>query len=416
MPKEGFRWGRRFSKIGLPIIAVLSAVALFDRLEGVFGVRITSKGEDVLQFQFETKTQGLPGNPFIWSPDGQHLLSGMTTRDSSGQVQASLWLFDVAENKAVGHRVLDGRGTADAGIAWSPDGQLVAIVQRKQIRVFSTRDFQEIAHREISDADPDLSNLQRIALPTGVAFSKDSKSLWIARPVENARIRFTLAVEVDAKNLSVVDQYNMDPPVAGNRTVAFQTNIESTSNGPRLFTIAASYTGVIAFGADTAKDFAYGIDLTSKAELFPHFQLVDKNRRFQNLAQLLLSPDASTIVSLLGVTMDPRQDLSDHRDADVYRTETGQRVAFFDMARTLKDEQSATKFFGQTSATLIATSYRGLDRAPGLIVFDVKSGAIVQRVTGPALESRLAFSQDRKRMVGSLSPYADAMQFFSISR
>src|ERR1700692_4878224 len=210
----------------------------------MFGVKVTSAGENVLQFQFETKTQGSPGDPFVWSPDGRRLLSGMTMRDSSGEVQASLWLFDVADDKAVGHRVLDGRGTSTAGIAWSPDGESLAIIQSDKIRVFSVPDFKEIARREIAAGDPELDNLQRINLPTGVAFSKDSKSLWIARPAENVRNRFTLAVQLDAQSLSVIEHYDIDPPIAGNRTVASRTTIESTPNGPRLVALVDSYTGI----------------------------------------------------------------------------------------------------------------------------------------------------------------------------
>lgn len=384
-------------------------------LERILAVPITTTGEKILQFQFETKTQGSPGDPFVWSPDGRRLLSGMTMRDSSGEVRASLWLFDVADDKAVGHRVLDGRGAAILGIAWSLDGELVAIVESRQIRVFSARDFSEIAHREISTGDPELDNLQRINLSSGVAFSKDSKSLWIARPAENVRNRFTLAVELDAHSLSVIGHYDIDPPIAGNRTVARRTAIEATPNGPRLVALVDSYTGIIVLGADTARDFVYGIDLSTKAEFFPHFQLVDKNRRFQYLAELLLSSDTSTVASFLGVTTDRRQDLQDYRDVDVYRTETGQRIALLDTAQTLKDEQTARKFFGRTSEVVIATSHRRSDKAPGLIAYDVKSGAIVQRITGQALDPRLAFSLDRKRMVGGLI-YSPVMQFYSVNR
>ena len=114
--------------------------------------------------------------------------------------------------------------------------------------------------------------------------------------------------------------------------------------GHDLFRSSVHLPGLRYLVADTAKDFAYGIDLTNKSELFPHFQLVDKNSRFQPLGEVLLSPDVSTLVSLLSVTVDPRQDLSDYRDTDVYRTATGQRVAVLDMAQVQKDEQSARNF------------------------------------------------------------------------
>ena len=89
--------------------------------------------------------------------------------------------------------------------------------------------------------------------------------------------------------------------------------------------------------------------------------------------------------------------------------------AFHYSTKTLKDEETMGEFFGRTSAVLIATSHRRSDQAPGLIVYDVKSGAIVQRITGQALDPRLAFSPDRRRMGGGLI-YSPAMQFYSVNR
>jgi dipeptidyl aminopeptidase/acylaminoacyl peptidase len=307
-----------------------TTAALLSGFKAMFGVKVTSAGENVLQFQFETKTQGSPGDPFVWSPDGRRLLSGMTMRDSSGEVQASLWLFDVADDKAVGHRVLDGRGTATAGIAWSPDGESLAIIQSDKIRVFSVPDFKEIARREIAAGDPELDNLQRINLPTGVAFSKDSKSLWIARPAENVRNRFTLAVQLDAQSLSVIEHYDIDPPIAGNRTVASRTTIESTPNGPRLVALVDSYTGIKnVFQGDTARHFAYGVDLADKVELFPHFELVEDGAPFLNPWRVLLSPSADIVVVPLSHLSNPKivPTIQQERDVDVYETKTGQRVS-----------------------------------------------------------------------------------------
>jgi hypothetical protein len=386
----------------------------------MFAVLPSISGESVLQFQFETRTPGiLTGTPFAWSPDGRRLISGMLTRpDSAGRQDVSVWVFDVDGEKAVGHRVLDGRGIGNAGVAWSPDGELLTIVKPDEIRVYSTRDFREISHRSIAAGDPDLDNPQRVSLPTAVAFAKDSASVWIARRAENVRARFTVAVRLDAHTLDVVDRYEIDPPIPGNRTVTSRTIIEPTPNGPRLVALVGSYTGNLApNGADTAHRFAYGIDLDIRDELFPHFQLVEHNSLYQSpLGDFLLSPDAATLVTVLSTTIDPRQDRSDYRDVDVYATQTGQRTAFFDTAQVLKDEHASTKFFGRSGAVLIATSYRRSDKATGMIVFETDTGAIMERVTGKSLSGGLGFSWDRHRLVGSLSPYGDGMQFFSVNR
>ena len=260
--------------------------------------------------------------------------------------------------------------------------------------------------------------MQRITLSSAVAFSKDGKSIWIARPAENVRKRFTLAVQLDAHSLGVIDHYDIDPPIAGNRTAASRTTIESTPDGPRLTALVNSYTGIKnVFQGDTAHYFAYGVDLTDKADLFPHFQLVEDDTPFRDPWRILLSLDVAVAVVPLWKFSNPKivPNIQQDRDVDVYGTQTGRRISFFDSTKTLDDEQTTEEFFGRTGADLIATSHRRSDQAPGLIVYDVKSGTLVQCITGPDLGG-LAFSLDRKRMVGSLSPYAPGMQFFSVNR
>jgi|GEM_PF-5271082 len=404
---------------GLIFLVLLLGVFITPVRNRIFAVTPSVSGENVLQFQFETRTPGfLTGAPFAWSPDGKRLISGMLTRpDAAGRQDVSLWMFDVDGEKAVGRRVLDGRGTADAGIAWSPDGELLAVVKTDEIRVYSTRDFREISYRRIAAGDPDLDNPQRVSLPTAVAFAKDSASLWIARLGQNVRARFGAAVRLDARTLNVIDSYEIDPPIPGNRTVSASTTIEATPDGPRLLALIASYTGIKApNGADTAHRFAYGVDLDNKRELFPHFRLVEENNIFQSPLDFLLSPDNAILITFLPTTTDPRQDLRNYRDTDVYSTATGQRTALFDTAKVHSEEHPSLRFFGRSGAVLIAKSYRVSDKAPGLIVFETNTGAIIQRVTGKLLTGELGFSWDRRRMVASLSPFGEGMQFFGVNR
>jgi hypothetical protein len=418
MPVTTIRWRSFRWAGGLILLALLLGVLATPVRKRISAVLPSVSGENVLQFQFETRTPAMAIQPFVWSPDGRRLLSGMLTRpDSAGRQDVSVWVFDVDGEKAVGRRVLDGLGIANAGVAWSPDGELLAIVKPDEIRVYSSRDFREISHRGIAAGDPDLDNPQRVSLPSAVAFAKDSASLWIARVAWNVNARFTVAVRLDARTLDVVDHYEIDPPVPGNKAVTSNTKIESTPSGPRLVTLVHSYTGEMApNGAAMTHSFAYGIDLDGKAELFPHFQLVEDNKVFQGPGNILLSPDAATLVSFLPTTIDRRQDLRNYRDVDVYATQTGQRSALFDTAKALSEEHPSLKFFGRSSAVLIAKSYRVSDKAPGLIVFETNTGAVIERVTGKSLTGGLGFSWDRHRMVASLSPYGDGMQFFSVNR
>jgi dipeptidyl aminopeptidase/acylaminoacyl peptidase len=422
MPATTTRWRRSWRwAAGLIFLVLLLGILSNPVRKKVFAVLPSINGENVLQFQFETSTPGfLTGAPFAWSPDGRRLLSGMLTRpDAAGRQDVSLWLFDVDDEKAMGHRVLDGRATQDAGIAWSPDGELLAVVKRSgEIRVYSSRDFREVARRDVTDDDAQLDHFGRVQMDTGVAFSKDGSSLWIARLAQNVRAKFAGAVQLDARTLDVIDSYEIDPPIPGNRTVTARTTIEPTPNGPRLVTLISSYTGIKApNGADTAHRFVYGVDLDEKRELFPHFQLVEDNTLYQYLgAGILLSPDATALIVLLSAITDPRQRGSNYRDVDVYSTQTGQRVALFDTAKAMGEEQPSLKFFGRSGAVLIAESYRVSDKAPGLIVFETNTGAVIERVTGKTLTGGLGFSWDRHRIVASLAPFGNGMQFFAVNR
>jgi hypothetical protein len=79
-------------------------------------------------------------------------------------------LFDVGKDKAVGRKILDDRGAANAQIAWSPDGELVAMAEMYGIRVLSISKSEIVAHREFDLRNIEIDGVRRgRAVPT-VAF------------------------------------------------------------------------------------------------------------------------------------------------------------------------------------------------------------------------------------------------------
>jgi hypothetical protein len=403
------------------VLLVMLLLAMFPDLfqRAVFAVRST--GEDIVQYRFETETEGWMGDPLIWSPDGHRLLSGMLKKDSSGRidrVQASLWLFDVSDDKAVGRKVLDDRGAADAYAAWSPDGELVVMAEMSRIRVLSVSKSEIVAHREFDLQHIEIDGYPRTGANPSVAFSSDSASFWIVWPDHHARERFTLALKLDANSLKVIDRFEIDPPIQGNRHEAYQSYVEATPKGPRLVARVDSFENTkTVFEGYTAHWFIYGVDLTTKTEIFPHFQWVEEDAPFRTPGDTLLSPDASAVLVSIGRSSRPTiaPEIRHERDYELYQTGSGQRSSFFDTAETLKGQQFNPKFFGKTGDVLISLSATRPNHPDGLLALRASDGVILQRIAGPALY-RLAFSLDRTRMAGSLQIPGTGIQFYSVSR
>ena len=360
------------------------------------------------------------GSPLLWSSDGRRLLSGMEKPDASGRLdrtQTSLWLFEVESDRASGREILDDRGAANSQVAWSPNGELVVIAEMSRIRVLSISKSEVISHREFDLRDIEIDGYPRAGANHPVVFSSDSSSFWIAWPTAHARERFTLALKLDANSLKVVDRCDIDPPVPGNRHEIVYIHLEFASTGPRLVACVDSYTGIKdAFGGDTAHWFFYGVDLTSKTELFPHFQWVEDDAPSRFPGDVLLSPDGSVLLVSIGRAGHTPAVPDTHleRDYEVYQTRTGQRSSFFDTAVTLKGEHYQPKFFGETSEVLITLSGSDPYRPDGLLSLRTSDGVILQRISGPSFR-QLAFSVDRKRMAASLQIPNTGIQFFSIN-
>jgi hypothetical protein len=350
----------------------------------------------------------------------------MKNLDLSRQIKASIWLYNVSDKEASGRKVLDVPDAANE-IAWSPDGELIAIANSSYILIVSVSGFREIARRSTSLPGPRLGDCLRIGPLSGMAFSGDGSSLWIPCRPEKDSSPLTLAVRLDARSLETVDHYNINPPDAAKRVETHWTKIEATPRGPRLVALVNSFAEInsVAGVKDVSQgnDFAYGTDLGSKAELFPHFQLVEDDSRWHVPISALLAPDNRVLVVPLSLIMQPALGNDRRRDVDVYQAPTGARSSIFDSGQTRIDGKGLG--FGWTSTVLVEQNYREGKTESGVAVLAITDGKVLQSITSSWQgSSSSAFSWDRKRMVIIRSAIVPAlqfnhhseMQFYSVSR
>jgi hypothetical protein len=376
-----------------------------------------SSGENILQYQFEASTHGWVEDPVVWGPGRHNLLVGVRNVDLSKQRKASIWLYNVGDKGASGREILEVPDTANE-IAWSPDGGLIAIANSSYILTVSTNDFQEIARRSTSLPGPRLGDCLRSGPLSGMAFSDDGSSLWIPCRPEKDSSPLTLAIRLDARSLETVDHYDINPPAAAKRVETHWTKIEATPQGPRLVALVGSFAEInsVAGVKDVSQgnDFAYGIDLGSKAELFPHFQLVEDDSRWHVPTSALLTPDNQVLVVPLSLVVEPASGNDRKRNVDVYQAQIGERSSFFDSGQRWMN--GAGLGFGFTSATLVEQNYEEEKTVSGTAVRAVKDGKILQRIKSGNISSwkgsfSSAFSWDRKRMVVVQSAVVPALQF-----
>ena len=168
-----------------------------------------SKGRSILTFEsvFDIEFNSPKAT---WSPDGRLLLL-----DNLNLPAGEVRVLDVAAGKFLDPPLYAGPSIGDA--AWSPDGQWIALSERK--RVFGERDpalatirlHASATHREaarISAGDAGCS----AGLAEGMAFAANSRTLWVLCSHETKAAK---AVKLKVPDLEVEDSFLPAAPMPG---------------------------------------------------------------------------------------------------------------------------------------------------------------------------------------------------------
>ena len=145
-----------------------------------------------------------------WSPDGRLLLLD-NLNPPAGEVR----LLDVAAGKLLGPPLYAGPPITDA--AWSPDGQWIALSERR--RVYAERDpalatirlYASATRREVARVSAGDGGCSA-GFAEGMAFTANSRALWILCSHETKEAK---AVKLKVPGLEVEDSFVPQAPTPG---------------------------------------------------------------------------------------------------------------------------------------------------------------------------------------------------------
>jgi hypothetical protein len=343
-----------------------------------------------------------------WAPDNRRLaviaMKGYTD-------PPNLQVIDTGDDKAADRVILKGVGH-DGSIAWSPDGQTIAVHHHTGafygIQLVSVINAREVAQRSGYDGCLSAAN--------PMAFAHDGGALWVTcRFSVRALETFPVAIKYRVPDLVSDDRLVLQSPVAGARAGTFAYSLASINDRLRL-------SVVIGYDAPgTRRHFAYGFDLGRKTELFPHFETVDDNRselrRYP--AELILSPDTTYGLVRLstgtfrhsGMSTDKTLD----RLFDGYDIRTSQRVVTFG---GMSEKVPEAGVVGQTASlrdgeTIVGRWSRAATSEGGLVVMNARTGAVHQRIRF-GQNTLLALSPDGTRL--AILTYQNEIRLYRVGR
>jgi WD40 repeat protein len=346
----------------LPFLAAIGPAAAIEE---------TSEGQRILVYEKSIQLKYAPQS-MAWAPDNRHLAV-------KGFNDAKLHVIDTRDDTASDRIILDNVG--NASIAWSPDGQTIAVHHRSGgfngIQLASVLNAQETARRVVG-------NDGCLLAANPIAFTHDGSALWLTCrfPMLTAPETFPVAIKYRLPDLVADDPLVLQSPVADGKAVTFAYSLAHINNSLWL-------SAIIGYDVSgTRRLFAYGFDLGRKAELFPHFEPADDNRSglFRYPNQLILVPDATYgLVRLSTGTRRPpgvsTDDTSD-RLFDGYDLRTGQRLVTFGGNNSQAPEAGVVGEVAllRDGRSLVGRWSRAAAREGGLVIFDARTGTVHQRI------------------------------------
>jgi hypothetical protein len=171
--------------------------------------REVSKGHPILSFESEFEIE-FNSPKATWSPDGRLLLL-----DNLNPPAGEVGVLDLAAGKLLSGPLYAGPLITDA--AWSPDGQWIALSERKgvlaerdpalaTVRLYASATRREAARISASDAGCGAG------LAEGMAFTANSKALWILCSHQTKEAK---AVKLKVPGLEIEDSFLPPAPIPG---------------------------------------------------------------------------------------------------------------------------------------------------------------------------------------------------------
>ena len=366
----------------------------------------TSEGQQILIFE---KSIQLNFSPLTveWSPDNRHVAA-------KSFFDGKLHIIDSDDAKS-DRVILEAVGRAS--IAWSPDGQIVAVNQSEPIygiRLASVVDAREIGRRQLVPPQK-IDACLSASMP--MAFTDDGKGLWVTcgfaprAGTQGVLANFPIAEKYRLPDFSDEDRITLPSAISGARVTASASSLARAKTGFALSAIVEFRTPGVT------RRFAYGFDVPSKTESFPHFEIVDDTRSdlSQFPSQIVMLPDKSFVLIRLSTTVSagPRADEKLDRLFEGYDAHTGQRtIAYGGMAGTAPERGVISQVaLLRDGRSIVGGWARAATQEGGMVVFDARTGTVHQRIRSSP-NSLLALSPDGRRAVNVTRQ--DEMRFYRI--
>jgi len=291
--------------------------------------------------------------------------------------------------------------------AISPDNQFLAIHQptkgANNLWLYSITDRREIARAEFPLGGCSLST----QLTDGLAFSIDGSSLWVGCHIaKDVAGTYPAAARLNLPDLRYQERVDF-APIAGQSLPHLRGSTFSFSGGKLLWTQILTVYATDHRPPRISQQFAHTIDLDTRQDVFPPLKIrTDPGGQLPSLLQYaMVSPQQGIAVvfrKLIKKEPAPPTGTPDFT-FETYDIHTGALLAEFWSAKDQQDVDSGGQVEHAAlipgSAYLVGAIDASLNprKHGGLILWNVRTGTIVQRVPGRSTQ-RVSVSPDGSRI------------------
>jgi hypothetical protein len=292
--------------------------------------------------------------------------------------------------------------------AISPDNRLVAVHQPakgNRLWLYSIADRTEIARAELPLGGCRLGT--DLTAGGGLAFSIDGSALWLGCNVRRQVTgTYPAAVRLSLRDLQEQDRVDL-APIADSPLSVLHSSTFSVHNGRLLWTQIVGIYATDSQRPRLSQQFVRVIDLDTEQELFPPMRIrTDSGYRFPSLLQYaMVLPEHGMAVVFRRLTMrEPPPPVGTPDFAfETYDIRSGTLLAEFWSGKEQQDTDTGGQVLHAVlipgSAYLVGAIDASFNprKHGGLILWDVRTGTIVQRVPGPSAQ-HVRVSHDGRRV------------------